>query len=163
AVAGATTPDVFPDVIVSALPSGAGNTLDNLFTLAGNGDGTFQAPALYQVGGPGVVLTPSYLAVPPSPLMRVTTSATGGNPVAPPSPGLPGRFGPETGTTSPLSGTAMPAPSQGKYQAVLDEASLLPPLNGANLNAASTYSGSHALYQDVTIPAGATKVVLTFH
>src|SRR5262249_1088448 len=73
-------------------------------------------------------------------------------------PGSAGNWVAATGTTSPLSTTSVPAPS-GNYQAMVDENNLIPytPSGNNNPNSTSSYSGSHALYQDVTIPANATS------
>jgi hypothetical protein len=196
-IAGAATPDVFPDIVVSTLPGKNGSTLDDVYTLLGNGDGSFQDPMSYQVGGTGTpTMPPSYLAVTPSPLVRVTTFKTGGTTISanlvangdfesrdltgeqgnllgwqtydlPSNPGSNGHWSIQTGGTSPLSLVAVPKPS-GKYQAMLDEADQQPYQAGKgnnNPNAASTYEGSHALYQDITIPTitAGTKVTLTLN
>ncbi len=189
AVPGAA-PDVFPDVIVATLAGGA--TLDNVFALVGNGDGTFQLPVPYQVGGVGApTLPPTSLAATPSPLIHVTTFQTSGNTVSnnlisngdfekrdlsgeagnllgwqtydlQSNPGSHGRWAAQTGAVSPLSLVTVPPP-QGRFQAMLDQEDLVPHAQGSpNLNAPSTYSGSHALFQDIAIPAGATSAILTF-
>jgi FG-GAP-like repeat/FG-GAP repeat len=167
-----------------------GTTKDNVFVLIGNGTGGFLPATPYLAGPTGTpFLSPTYLAVTPTPLLPVTTFTTGGNLInaqlvnnnnfekidlAGESgnllgwqtfdeanlPGSAGRWGSQTGGTSPLSGTAVPPPS-GLYQAMLDEPHLQPLTTNAmgqtiNSNAPNTYSGSHALYQDVTIPVNAT-------
>jgi hypothetical protein len=82
--------------------------------------------------------------------------------------GSHGQWLPQTGTVSPLSQTTVPSPSAGLYRAMLDEPNLQPlgvPQGGkgggggtqSNPNAASTYSGSHVLYQDIKIPANVTN------
>src|SRR5262249_52951734 len=74
-----------------------------------------------------------------------------------------GQFGTQTGITSPLSLTAVPAPN-GTFRAMLDQAHLQPlTQSGRNLNAQDTYEGSHALYQDITIPAGITEAKLSLN
>src|SRR5262249_38311485 len=61
ALQGVVVPDVtldaFPDLVVSVqkeVDSKNNNrpSVDNLFTLLGNGDGTFQTPVPYEAGGP---------------------------------------------------------------------------------------------------------------
>ena len=83
----------------------------------------------------------------------------------------------QSGTLSPLSQTPVPAPptsgsGASVYQAMADQSNLIPiggdngegdPTIGPgnpNPNAASTYSGSNFLYQDITLPGSATT--LTF-
>ncbi len=75
--------------------------------------------------------------------------------------GSAGAWGIHTAGLSPLSGTVVPAPS-GKYQAMLDQQNLRPYEGNNNPNAADTYAGSHALYQDFIVPASATSVKLSF-
>src|SRR5205807_1601745 len=54
-------------------------TNENVFVLAGKGNGSFQTPVPYLAGGMGVPApAPSYLGVTPSALVRVTTFASGG-------------------------------------------------------------------------------------
>src|SRR5207248_4325574 len=57
-------------------------------------------------------------------------------------------------TTSPLSGTTVPAPD-GTYQAMLDEPNLRPydpNTSFNNPNAPASYEGSHVIYQDLVLP-----------
>ncbi len=78
-------------------------------------------------------------------------------------PGSAGAWQAATGNTSPLSGFPVQGPS-GDFQAMLDEANVIPiipantdgNMNPINNNSVASYSGGHALYQDVTIPANAT-------
>ena len=76
-----------------------------------------------------------------------------------------GAFVVQTGGTSPLSDTTVPVPS-GKFQAMLDQQNLQPFSGNTNPNATTTYSGSHALYQDIFIPTSApgttTSALLSF-
>jgi FG-GAP-like repeat len=170
-----------------------GNTQDNVFLLIGNGAGAFGAPAPYLVGPTGLPLpAPTYLAITPTPLQAVTTFTSGGNLVQPNlinngdfesrdlsgeqgnllgwqtyddpyGSGSAGAWGPQTGSTSPLSNTTVHAPV-GNFQAMLDEPNVIPILpantagnmNAINSNTVASYSGGHALYQDVTIPANAS-------
>jgi hypothetical protein len=79
--------------------------------------------------------------------------------------GSHGRWGPQISNISPLSSTIVPPPS-GTYRAMLDEENLVPIFPSGfgppqNPNPADSYSGSHALYQDVFIPANATEVTLS--
>ena len=178
--------DGIPDVVVGALPGTGGSTTDNVFVLTGRNDGTFNDAVPYLAGGVGTpTLPPSFLAIGQAPLTRVTTFTAGGNIVQsnlvanggfetadlsgekgnltawntyrlPDVPGgSVGQWDPQKGTTSPLSGTSVPLPD-GTYQAMLDEANLQP-YQTTNPNPDSSYAGSHALYQDITIPANATK------
>lgn len=162
-----------------------GNANDNVFLLLGNSTGAFSTPIPYEVAPAGATLpTPTYLAVTPTPLQPVTTFTSGGTLIQtdlvnngnfndrdlsgetgnldgwqtyndPTNPGSAGAWVGQTGSTSPLSDTAVPAPA-GNYQAMLDEPNVEPIYNGMNPNAVASYSGGHVLYQDVTIPAGAT-------
>jgi hypothetical protein len=77
------------------------------------------------------------------------------------SPGSEGQWLPQTGSTSPLSFTTVSSPVGGKYQAMLDESNLQPYEGNSNPNAAASYAGSQALYQDITIPSDATSVTLS--
>jgi hypothetical protein len=184
--------DGFPDILVSTLPGTGGDKTDNVYALIGNGDGTFQKAVPYQVGQAAGATGPSYLAVTPGPLVRVTTFKSGGQIVKTDliangsferrdltdqagnllgwqtfnlalGTGSHGQWGPQTGSTSPLSGVAVPPPPDGQFQAMLDQQDLTPiDPTGLNSNTALSYAGSHALYQDVTIPAGATSAKLTF-
>ncbi len=164
---------------------------DNVFVLIGNGDGTLKTPTPYQMGSLVTTdLPPSYLAATPSPLIPVTTFSTNGNLVqgelvangtfeardlngypgtlqgwqtynlAASNSGSFGAWTSQTGTTSPFSGTAVPSPS-GSYRAILDENNQTPYTSNTNPNTADTYHGSHALYQDIYIPAGALSVTLS--
>ena len=163
-----------------------GDTQDNVFVLDGNGTGAFAAPTPYLIGPTGTpVPAPTFLAITPTPLVAVTTFTSGGNLIQPNvinngnfdnidlsgeagnllgwqtyddpfGPGSAGAWVAQTGSVSPLSGTPVPPPS-GTFQAMLDEPDLIPiDQMGNNNNVPSSYFGSHALYQDVTIPANAT-------
>ena len=68
----------------------------------------------------------------------------------------------QTGTTSPLSSTLVSGPPDSTFQAMLDESNQVPDFDGFNdFNAASSYSGTHALYQDITVPTGSVSVTLS--
>src|SRR4029077_112021 len=69
----------------------------------------------------------------------------------------------QSGGQSPLSSTQVVAAPNGTYQAMLDQETLDPvgPLDFFNNNGDDTVAGSHALYQDITIPAGATSAKLS--
>jgi hypothetical protein len=73
---------------------------------------------------------------------------------------IPANFN-STFALSPLSQTPVILPD-GRYQAMLDESNLAPAggFNATN-NTPDTYSGSHALYQTLTIPSNATSVTLS--
>ncbi len=178
--------EAFPDVVVSTLSGSAAN----VYVLGGNGDGTFTASVAYQVGGSGApAAAPSYLALESS-LVQAATFTITSHTVAPnlvrnggfeqrdlsgergnllgwqtfdlnSNPGSFGRWAPQTGSLSPLSLVSVIPPVERNFQAMLDEADLTPVVPGApNPNAASTYAGAHALYQDITIPAGVTSAGL---
>ncbi|NBO92938.1 MAG: hypothetical protein EBV06_11605, partial [Planctomycetia bacterium] len=75
--------------------------------------------------------------------------------------GSVGGWGPQSGTQSPLSGVSVIAPIA-SFQAMLDQPDLRPTLPGQpNPNSASTYQGSHILYQDISIPLNATTLDLS--
>ncbi len=57
-----------------------------------------------------------------------------------------GAFAPQTGGLSPVNGLSVPVPPEGSLAAMTD----------------SQGPGSHALYQDVLIPAGVTQATLVF-
>jgi hypothetical protein len=81
------------------------------------------------------------------------------------NPGSHGQWSGQTGSTSPESGVSVPAPPQGQFQAMLDQQDLIPSQFGQFQgfpNPGSSYAGSHALYQDVTIPQSAVSATLTF-
>ncbi len=135
---------------------------------------------------------PSYLGITASPLVRVTTFSSGGaivnvnlinngdfesrdlnneqgnllgwqtfNLNTSPGGSL-GNWLPQTGTTSPLSGTTVPTPTA-KFRAMLDENNSQPYSGNNNPNSAASYQGSHTLYQDIAIPAGTTKAILALN
>ena len=164
---------------------------DNVLVLAGLGNAKFASAVPYVAGGVGgPALPPSALAVTPTTLIRVTTFTSGGQVVSVnlldngdfeatdlngekgnllgwqafdfnTSPG--GSYGSwmaQTGTISPLSGTNVSPPSGG-YRAMLDQNNLTPYQGNNNPNAKDTYSGSHTLYQDITIPVNATAATLS--
>ncbi len=133
-----------------------GNTDDNVYVLIGQGTGAFASPIPYLVGPGGTpFLAPTFLAITPSPLLPVTTFTSSGDLIQtqlvnngnfdsrdlsgeqgnllgwnayndPFGAGSAGAWVAETGTTSPLSGTAVPAPTGGNYQAMLDEPNVVP-------------------------------------
>lgn len=75
--------------------------------------------------------------------------------------GSAGQFLAQTGANSPLSLTTVPPPANGRYRAMLDQQNLQAFSGNNNPNNDQSYAGSHALYQDVTIPANATSVRLS--
>ena len=75
--------------------------------------------------------------------------------------GSAGQFLAQTGANSPLSLTTVPPPANGRYRAMLDQQNLQPFSGNNNPNDDASYAGSHALYQDITIPANATSVRLS--
>jgi len=166
---------------------------DNVFVLISKGNGTFHSAIPYEVGAnPTQIAAPSYLAATNSALIRVTTFTTGGTVVNPnlvsngnfeatdltgevgnllgwqsydlqgPTGGSHGAWRVQSGTTSPLSGATVPVPT-GNYRAMLDQNDLIPITGIFNFNANVDYAGSHALYQDITIPANATDVRLSLN
>jgi hypothetical protein len=180
------------DVIVSTMAGANASTLNNVYALIGNGQGSFVSAVPYLVGGVGAPGLPtSYLAQTVIPLIRVTTFLSGGGLInsnllkngnfegrdltgelgnllgweiykLPDSPG--GSFGGwngQTGTITPFSGTNVPRPTD-RYRAMLDQYHLQPFTGNTNPNPASSYSGTHTLYQDIILPAGAIKMSLTF-
>jgi hypothetical protein len=60
--------------------------------------------------------------------------------------GSEGTFGLQTGTTSPISGSTVPAPAGGAFAAMTD----------------ALGPGSHVLYQDFLVPIGTTSGTLSF-
>ena len=164
-----------------------GDTNDNVYVMMGEGNGLFAPPIPYFAGATTAApfQEPTYLAITPSSIERVTTFTTGGNLIntqlvnngnfestdlsgetgnllgwrtydLDALPGSNGAWGPQSGTISPLSGTTVPQPD-GTYAAMLDEPNQVPyQATGNNNNTLASYAGSHALYQDVTIPANAT-------
>ncbi|HYV37174.1 MAG TPA: FG-GAP-like repeat-containing protein, partial [Gemmataceae bacterium] len=86
------------------------------------------------------------------------------------NPGSRGRWVSQTGIASPINGIAVQNSPTGFFQGMLDESDLIPflagtgpdPNLGINANLPSDYNGSHALYQDITIPANATQLILSF-
>jgi hypothetical protein len=94
--------------------------------------------------------------------------------------GSHGQWTGQTGTSSPLSTVPVAGPPVGNFAAMLDEPDLVIPqasdmsimqhmINQQNLYAVNgiaqqpgDYQGMHLLYQDITIPTGATNVTLTF-
>jgi hypothetical protein len=80
--------------------------------------------------------------------------------------GSAGNWVAQTGTTTPISNTTVPGPTAGRFEAVLDEANALPAFTDTFFPfqppiTASTYSGTHALYQDFSIPADAQSVTIS--
>jgi hypothetical protein len=177
--------DAFPDLVIGTVGSTApilgAPTVSNVYTLTGNGDGTFGIPAEFEAGGePG----PAAVGVVSDPLVRAVTFHKGGALVVTnlvqngnfEQHDLSGEAGNlsgwltasvansrggwavQYGPVSPLSGTTVPLPGPtGLYRAMLDQPNLVPiPPNGVNPNAASTYQGSNFLYQDVNLPSVGT-------
>ncbi len=192
--------DETPDLVVGLTGGTINNTFfqnqapadANIYTLIGNGDGTFSSPVPYMTGPKG---NNTIVAVASDALVRATTfflqSTTvdvdlikNGGFEAHDLDGTPGTFaGWETanitnsrggwylqsGNLSPLSQTPVTPPTGGKganvYQAMADQSNLQPLLPGPfafNPNAASTYSGSNFLYQDITLPGTTNPSQLSF-
>ena len=186
--------DGVPDLVVSTLANGK-ITNDNVFVLIGNGDGTFQKATPYLAGSVGSTAAPTTIALTPSPLIEITSFNTNGSLVttnlivngafeardlagqqgnllgwqtyyeSTPSGGSNGAWLPQSGTTSPLSGTTVPAPS-GNYRAMLDEANQVPydtanPFT-TNPNLASSYAGTQVLYQNIAVPSAVTSLTASF-
>src|SRR5205823_2874044 len=74
-----------------------------------------------------------------------------------------GRWAVQSSDSSPLSLQPALAVQSGLFQAMLDEQDLQPatPIFFFG-NAPDAYQGSHALYQDIFIPASATRVTVSF-
>jgi hypothetical protein len=76
----------------------------------------------------------------------------------------------QTGSFSPTGNVEVSPAPQGQYAAVLDQPDLSLPYTsqlgeyytGTRAPQSTDYDGTHILYQDVTIPATATKVTLTY-
>ncbi len=198
--------DGHPDIIVSTDtatgPTGqfSSFTLDNVFALVGNGDGTFQAAVPYLAGdfGDKPIAAPSFLATTGSPLLRLTTFTTGGDLIkgnllanggfeatdlsdekgnllgwstyrlSDSNTGSHGMWSPQTGEQSPLSAVPVPAPSQGVFSAMLDQADqipLTPPSPGnpppPNPNPPADYAGTNVLFQDFLVPASSTVMEIS--
>ena len=183
--------DAFPDLIVTTVPGTGGSTTDNIYTLLGNGDGTFERAVPYIAGGTSSpTVAPSSSALISDPFLRVTTFHSGGTTVEPnlidngtfsttdlvgvkgsltgwQQYELPDNPGGSHGDWSLQTGTTSPlsgtsvAPPSGAFQAMLDEANITPYSGANNPNPASSYAGSTALYQDFTIPTGAVSVSLS--
>ncbi len=181
------------DLVVGTVGGLAQGTpiVDNVFTMQANGDGTFQNPIPYEAGGEP---SPTFVAIASDPLIHVTSFNKGGQFVAPnliangnfesvdlsnergnldgwqtaSTPNSNGGWYAQTGTVSPLSQTTVPALTPtglNKYQAMLDQANLIPlaPVapgvapqnnpNDTNLDFQhNTYQGSNFLYQTFTVP-----------
>ena len=183
--------DAFPDLVVGLSGSPNQATSENapadanFYVLTGNGDGTFADPVPYTAGGPAgstVVATVS------DPFVRLTTfnliskvvnvnviqnggfegkdlSGQQANLLGWQTTQVPnsrGGFYTQTGTLSPLSLTAVPAPTgtgQSLYRAMLDQSNLIPSAGGFfNPNSTESFAGSNFLYQVVTLPATATTL-----
>jgi hypothetical protein len=76
--------------------------------------------------------------------------------------GSAGQFLAQTGASSPLSLSTVPPPANGRFRAMLDQQHLQPFSGNNNPNDDASYAGSHALYQDVTIPGNVTSARLSF-
>jgi hypothetical protein len=167
--------DGFPDLVLGSQSGG----FNNIYTMTGNGDGTFSSPNQYDVDSTGNV-PPSYVAVANEPFQALTSfiivdatvkqnlivngnfgtadlSGERGNLdgwTVYNEAGSAGTWAPQTGTQSPLSQVAVPETTLGHYQAMLDEPNLMPfPAGSANPNTAASYAGTHVLYQDITLPS----------
>jgi hypothetical protein len=175
--------DLFPDIVVGV--SQTGTPAGNLFALQGVGDGTFTKATPYSFGG--ATPSPSTVGLISDALIHATTFTIQGSNVTTDlirngnfeardlvgqQGGLigwqnlnqsnsHGYWGIQTGTVSPLSLTGVPAPPQGNFAGMLDEAFV----DGSELTTSATdpgqFSGTHILYQDFVVPATATSVVLS--
>jgi hypothetical protein len=168
--------DPFPDLVVSLKVADAQN--NNLYALLGKGDGTFQTPVPYFTGSnaaPSFVTVASDPLITASSFTVLTSNVTAnlirnGTFEVPDLNGDPGSL---TGwhtfaqdnsagqwevqtpnvavgtSTSPLSQTPVPAPPQGSFAAMLDQANFSLPSQGFG----QVFAGTHLLYQDIAIPA----------
>jgi FG-GAP-like repeat/Bacterial Ig-like domain len=162
--------DFYPDIVVSA--AGSAN---NLYILNGIGDGSFGPAGFYAANGGGRA-EPSYVAVTADPLIEATrftviTAQVNTNGILNGNAdsyslnqekgylsgwttfdqaNSNGSWGIQKGDLSPLSGTPLPTPPQGRYSFMLDQP------------ATTGHDGTHIIYQDITIPKTATAVHLTF-
>jgi hypothetical protein len=176
-------------VITTADTVGSPN---NVITLNGLGNGSFNNPQFYLGASSAANPGPSFVTVVSDPFIRITNFKTGGSIVSDnliananfstpslsgiqgsldgwqtanltSSPGSNGLFMIQSGFSSPLSGAPVPPPpGNAQFQAMLDESDQ--PLSGwrPNPNTNAMYQGTHALYQDLTIPAGAVRITVTF-
>jgi hypothetical protein len=181
--------DLFPDVIVST--TGSSN---NLYTLQGVGDGSFTNILSYEVAG-GSQAGPSLFAVSADPFIRATTFTVSTNRVTSDVvlngsfdtrdlngengnlngwttfqvANSAGAWGNQTGTVSPLSSATVPAPTDGLYAAMLDQAplgvdtqSLLSDFGVLTTRPGLSQFGTNILYQDIFIPTGTSAATLSF-
>jgi hypothetical protein len=139
----------FPDLVLSA----ANNTglflfgsANNLFTLSGRGDGSFDAPKIFATFGGGPTILPSYLSVVSDPFLLATsftvTSTTAGSNLVEDGgfdnldlsaekgnlngwntfdqTNSAGGWRIQSGTSSPISGITVAAPPEGRFAAMTD-------------------------------------------
>lgn len=181
---------LFPAIVVGL--SGTVNNLVTIQSLGSPpsqlGSPQFAAPRFYATNGGGTAvgksIGPSYVAISRDPFIRATsftvaspqvltdlvTNGTFDNPDLTGESGTlvgwqtfaetgsHGQWAGQTDSLSPLGQVAVLPPPQGQYAAMLDEADLA--LGRAQK--VSDYEGMHILYQDITIPATATQVTLSF-
>ncbi len=153
--------DFYPDVVVTTANGGffgLSDTVNNVYTLLGNGDGSFQNPNAAAVGGTSNA-PPSFVAVVSDPLIAVSTFTTGGTQVssnvvrngtfevfdlAKEKGNLSGwqtfdqrdsrgQWNPQAGTSTPLSGQPIKAPPGGNFAVVLDQPDIAPMLGSSAL------------------------------
>jgi photosystem II stability/assembly factor-like uncharacterized protein len=179
---------LYPDVVLTT-NGGPDNVI--VLPNDGAGDGKFLPPVSYATAGGGNAVAPSIGALGSDPFIRATTFTVQTNLVSSnlvenggfdnldlnfekgnldgwqtfTQPGSQGQWLPQTGLVSPLSSVSIAPPPEGEYAAVLDQpdrtASDAFFFNGPSQQY-TDYSGTHVLYQDIRIPAGATQVSLSF-
>jgi hypothetical protein len=151
--------DPFPDLVLSvgADPFGVPNSVNNIITLKGQGDGTFAPARLYATDGGGPIQLPSNFSVGSDPFIPVVTFVSQNN-VSNINLVLNGNFAKldltgekgnlngwqvfdqvnsagqwdiQTGSVSPMSQAVVAQAPQGIYAAMLDEPNLALPLPSA--------------------------------
>jgi hypothetical protein len=185
--------DLYPDIVVGVSQqvdpvTGTPVTpTNNIYALQGVGDGTFKPAVGFLFGG--ATPTPTFVGLISDAFVHATTFTVQGNIVttdlirngtfegrdlAGQQGGLfgwqsanqsnsHGYWSVQTGTFSPLSLTSVPAPPQGKFAGMLDEAFV----DGTELSTPTSdpaqFAGTHILYQDLVIPSTATSVTLSLN
>ena len=181
--------DGVPDIIVSVLPGTGLFSRDNFYVLMGSRETGLGDLTPYDAGSGPSLDAPTFVAATPSPLMRLddlrhrratkivninlpkngdfeAQDLTGevGNIVGwqtydlPSNPGgSHGRWAIQSGTNSPSGDFPVSGPTSGNFQAMLDE-----PVVNQTSGSNADFSGTHALYQDFTLPANASKISLSF-
>jgi hypothetical protein len=179
--------DGLPDIIVSVLPGTGRMSRDNLYVIMGDRASGLGALTPYDAGSGPSQDAPTFVATTPSPLTRLTTfdivgakiinvnlanngnfeqhdlSGETGNIVGwqtfdlPSNPGgSHGRWNIQSGTNSPSGFFTVTGPTSGNFQAMLDE-----PIVNQVSGTVADFSGTHALYQDLILPANASKISLS--